>query len=258
VAAGHYDRTVPVEGAKELKGLATSFNEMSTQVKKSQEQLRQFVADVSHQLKSPLTSIQGFGQAMLDGTAGDEATKQKATRIIVDESKRMIRQVNELLELSRMQAGQLQMSREPVDINELWKQCADIFSPRLAEKSLHLTERLETLPPVTGDADRLEDVLANLLDNAIKNTPLHGEIMVTGRRADSMVAVTIADSGPGIPPEQLPYVFQRFHQSSGLRSGTGLGLAIAREIVLAHGGNIEVASDPGEGARFTVLLPVRE
>jgi signal transduction histidine kinase len=107
---------------------------------------------------------------------------------------------------------------------------------------------------VTGDEDRLEDVFSNLLDNAIKNTPQKGEIEVLLRNQGDSVAITVADSGPGIPPEQLPHVFERFQQSSGLRTGSGLGLAIAREIVLAHGGKIEVTSTPGEGARFTVTL----
>lgn len=110
--------------------------------------------------------------------------------------------------------------------------------------------------PVTGDADHLEDVFCNLLDNAIKNTPEQGEIQVSARNiANKTVEIAIADSGPGIPPEQLPYVFKRFQQPAGLRSGSGLGLAIAREIVTAHNGKIEAFSNPGEGARFVVTLP---
>jgi len=229
---------------------------MSDKVRESQNQLRQFVADTSHQLKSPLTSIQGFAQAMLDGTAGDEATKRKATQIIADESKRMIRQVNELLELSRMQAGQMKIAREPVDLKEILNQCEEIFALRLQEKNQRWLNDIGDIPSVNGDADRLEDVFSNLLDNAIKNTPVMGEIRVRGRKLNSFVEITITDTGPGIPPEQLPYVFQRFHQGTGLRSGTGLGLAIAREIVLAHNGKIEVSSSPGEGAVFTVTLPV--
>jgi signal transduction histidine kinase len=234
IAHGHYDERVPVSGTQEIKRLAVSFNDMAARVKESQQQLRHFVADVSHQLKSPLTSIQGFAQAVLDGTASNEETRHKAMSIIADESKRMIRQVNELLELSRMQAGQVKLSREPVK----------------------LTNHLEVAREVSGDIDRLEDVFNNLLDNAIKNTPSQGEINITAREGpDHSVNVIIEDDGAGIPPEQIPYVFDRFQESSGLRSGFGLGLAIAREIVLGHGGRIEVFSQPGEGARFTVILP---
>jgi signal transduction histidine kinase len=256
IARGNYDEQVPVSGTKEIKGLAVSFNAMAARVKESQMQLRHFVADVSHQLKSPLTSIQGFAQAVLDGTASDEEDRQKAMRIISDESKRMIRQVNELLDLSRMQAGQVKMASEPVHLKELLLHCEEIFALRVEEKKIRLSGSLEAAGNVRGDIDRLEDVFSNLLDNAIKNTPAGGEISIRLEESrEQWVKVIVQDNGPGIPPEQIPYVFDRFQQSSGLRSGFGLGLAIARQIVAAHGGEIEVSSQPGEGARFTVNLP---
>jgi two-component system, OmpR family, sensor kinase len=256
IARGHYDERVPVNGPKEIKALAVSFNGMAARVKESQQQLRHFVADVSHQLKSPLTSIQGFAQAVLDGTASNDETRNKAMTIISEESKRMIRQVNELLELSRIQAGQVKLSHEPVNIRDLLLHCEEIFALRVEEKKIKLTNHLESTREVLGDIDRLEDVFSNLLDNAIKNTPALGQIDVKVREDPARgVEIVIQDDGPGIPPEQIPYVFDRFHQSSELRSGFGLGLAIAREIVLAHGGRIEVFSQPGEGARFTVTLP---
>jgi len=256
IARGKYNETVPVVGPEEVKKLAVSFNEMAGKVKESHDQLRHFVADVSHQLKSPLTSIQGFAQAMQDGTANDEETRLKAARIIEDESKRMIRQVNELLELSRMQAGQVKMSKEPVDIKEILLRCQEIFALRLEEKKISLKNKIDSSVIITGDADRLEDVFSNLLDNAIKNTPSQGEIEVILHNRGNSVEVTITDSGPGIPPEQIPYVFNRFQQSSGLRTGFGLGLSIAKEIIIAHDGKIEVSSNPGEGAKFTVTLPL--
>lgn len=256
ISRGQYDQQIPAEGPKEIRGLAASFNEMSQNIKESHMQLRHFVADVSHQLKSPLTSIQGFAQAMLDGTANDNDTRQKASQIIVDESKRMIRQVNELLQLSRMQAGQVKMAQELVDMKELILHCQEIFALHAEEKSVSFITKIEPLAPVTGDADHLEDVFCNLLDNAIKNTPGHGVVEITGRNSsNNAVEITVSDSGPGIPPEQLPYLFKRFYQASGLRSGFGLGLAIAREIVVAHGGKIEAFSSPGEGAKFVVTLP---
>jgi signal transduction histidine kinase len=179
IAQGHYDEQVPVTGPPEIKGLAGDFNQMAAAVKESQQHLRHFVADVSHQLKSPLTSIQGFAQAMLDGTADNEETRNKAMHIILDESRRMIRQVNELLELSRMQAGQVKMAKDSVDIKEILQRCEEIFALRLEEKKITLVNRFGPLPLITGDADRLEDVFCNLLDNAIKNTPHQGEIQVT-------------------------------------------------------------------------------
>jgi signal transduction histidine kinase len=257
IAQGQYDQEIPVDGPKEIKGLALRFNEMAEKVKQSQYQLRHFVADVSHQLKSPLTSIQGFAQAMLDGTADDNASKLKAAQVISDESKRMIRQVDELLELSRMQSGQVQMARELVDIKELLLHCQEIFTMRAEDNDVLLRTEIEPLMPVVGDIDSLEHVFCNLLDNALKNSTAKGEVSIVGRNIDNdSIEVRITDNGPGISPEQLPYLFERFYQAGGLRTGTGLGLAIAREIVLVHNGKIEASSMPGEGAEFTVTLPV--
>ncbi len=260
VAQGHYDQEVPATGPSEIKRLAINFNIMTRKVTESQQHLRHFVADVSHQLRTPLTSIRGFAQAMLDGTADDTATRQKATRIIVEESQKMMRQVNEILELSRMQAGQVKMEHKPVALQELLEHCQEIFALRAQEKNISINSRIETAQvTIPGDADRLEDVFCNLIDNAIKNTPPQGNIdIVLSQDEKNFVKIVVADSGPGIPPDQIPYVFNRFHQSDGLRSGFGLGLAIAREVVQTHGGKIEVSSNPGEGARFTVLLPAAD
>ncbi len=258
IAVGDYDQEVPVEGPKEIKTLATHFNQMAEKVKQSQMQLRHFVADVSHQLRTPLTSIQGFAQAILDGTAKDDEARRKAARVIDDESKRMIKQVNELLELSRMQAGQLEISFEPVDLKELLLHCQEVFSLRAEEAGIQLITDIEPLVPVSSDEDRLEQVFSNLLDNALKNTPRQGEIVIRGRNRDNnTIEIMISDTGPGIPPEQIPHVFERFYQASGLRSGFGLGLAIAREIIIRHNGEIRVKSEPGEGTQFIITLPSR-
>lgn len=258
ISEGDYDQKVPLEGPREIRTLALHFNEMAGKVKESQMQLRHFVADVSHQLRTPLTSIRGFAQAILDGTAQDSEAREKAAGVIEDESKRMIKQVNELLELSRMQSGQLEISRELVDVKELLLHCQEVFSLRAEETGIQLRTDIEPLVPVYGDEDRLEQVFSNLLDNALKNTPQGGEILVTGRnREDNTVEIVFSDTGPGIPPEQLPYVFERFYQASGLRSGFGLGLAIVREIITRHDGEISVKSEPGEGTRFIISLPSR-
>ncbi|HEY82234.1 MAG TPA: HAMP domain-containing histidine kinase [Dehalococcoidia bacterium] len=255
IAQGQYDQKIPEAGPREIRRLARSFNRMASEVKHSQQQLRHFVADVSHQLKSPLTSIQGFAQALLDGTANTKESRLKAATIISEESNRMRRQVEELLELARMQSGQLKMARETVDLGELLEHCQEIFAVQAEEKGVVLTLKSGPEMNVVGDIDRLEQVFNNLLDNAIKNSPPHGEVMVTTSKEKDFIEVRVVDDGPGIPPEQLPYVFERFYQVTGSRSGTGLGLAIAREIVLAHGGSIEARSEPGAGAEFIVRLP---
>lgn len=255
IARGHYGGEIEVAGPGEIRGLASAFNHMSHQVQQAQERLRHFVADVSHQLKSPLTSIHGFARAITDGTAVDEETVQKSAVIIRDESRKMMRQVDELLELSRMQSGQVSLARDPVDLEELLKQCREIFIPRIEEKELRLSMDIPLLPRIHGDYDRLEQVFNNLLDNAIKNSPAGDEIRITALKTADVVEIRVIDCGPGIPPEQIPYVFQRFYQAMGVRTGVGLGLAIAREIILAHGGDISVTSDPGEKTEFIVILP---
>jgi two-component system, OmpR family, sensor kinase len=257
IAQGHYDSAVPLDGPKEVEGLAKNFNEMAAKINESQQHLRHYVADVSHQLKSPLTSIQGFAQAIQDGTAADETTRLRAAAIIEEESKRMLRQVNELLELSRMQSGQLSIQHESVDVKDIILHSQEILAVRLGEKDITIENDLVSPMIVMGDADRLEDVINNILDNAIKNTPSHEKIWVSSTLDKSKLMIRIKDSGPGIPPEQIPHIFDRFQPASGLRTGFGLGLAIAREIVLKHGGDISVTNNPGEGANFTVSLPLK-
>jgi signal transduction histidine kinase len=256
IAHGQYDEQIAETGPLEVKRLARSINQMTRQIKHSQQQLRHFVADVSHQLKTPLTSIRGFSQALLDGTASDEETKHKAATIINEESNRMKRQVDELLELARLQAGQLNLVKEVVNVAELLEHCGEILSVQAKEREIEIKIDAEPEITVNGDADRLEQVFNNILDNAIKNSSPQSDVKVIGcNLRDGSVEVRIIDSGPGIPPEQLAYVFERFYQVGGVRSGAGLGLAIAKEIITAHGGTVEAHSEPGAGAEFIIRLP---
>jgi two-component system sensor histidine kinase ResE len=232
---------------------------MSKQVKQSQQMLRDFVADASHELRSPLTSIKGFAQAIVDGTAKGKEGQLKAATVIEDESKRMMRLVEELLEFSRLESGQVKMAREPVDLKELLQQCYEIFSMHAEEKGIKLKTEIEPLPSVVGDIDRLEQVFSNLLDNALKHTPAGGEVSINTRNsAPNFAEVSIVDTGPGIPTEQIRHVFERFYRADlkAGKAGAGLGLAIARQIVLAHGGDITAKSTLGKGTQFVVRLPV--
>jgi two-component system sensor histidine kinase ResE len=170
----------------------------------------------------------------------------------------MRRQVDELLELARMQSGHVKLAREPVAVANLVDHCREIFAVQAEEKGVTITTEIEAGATAVGDIDRLKQVVANLLDNAIKNSPAQDEIKITSHLGpDNQVEIRIADNGPGIPPEQIPYVFDRFYQAGGVRTGAGLGLAIAREIVRAHRGTIEVESYPG-GTEFIVRLPGNE
>ena len=259
MAQGQYEQEVLVAGPTEVQRLALAFNHMARQVMLSQQRLRNFVADVSHELRTPLTAIRGFAQAMVDGTAKDSEAQSRAARIIQDESMRMIRLVDDLLELSRIEFGHIQMSREPVDVAGLLQHCHELFAMQAEEKGVMLRMELEAEPQIVGDIDRLEQVFSNLLDNAIKHTPEGGTVSISARQASAdWVEITVADTGPGIPPEELPHVFERFYQAKGLagKPGTGLGLAIAREIVRAHRGDIEARSAPDGGSQFIVRLPI--
>jgi signal transduction histidine kinase len=255
IGRGEYSHRINSEETGDIGALAANFDRMASEVEASQVKLRHFVADVSHELKSPLTAIQGFSQALLDGTAADKDTRDKAAKIINDEAKRLRRQVDELLDLSRLQSGQFKMDLNRIDLIDVLKQSVELFNLPAADKSVNLNLSSDPGLWVMGDADRLEQVFNNLLDNAVKNSPSFTEIKVAARREGNRVIASVIDQGPGIHPDALPRVFDRFYQVTGVRTGVGLGLAITREIVLAHGGTIEAKSAPGAGAEFMVNLP---
>jgi signal transduction histidine kinase len=247
-------------GPHEVRELAQAFNEMNTRVQTSQRSQREFVANVSHELKTPLTSVQGFAQALLDGTAATPATQKQAAQVIYDESGRMHRMVLDLLDLARLDAGTLELQRAPVDLAAMLNSIAEKFTPQAHQGSVNINVEASPLPVVIGDGDRLVQVLTNLVDNALKFTPPGGSITLHARQEGSSIQVEVADSGAGISSKALPYIFDRFFQadpsrSGGQKHGAGLGLAIVKEIVAAHGGKISVRSEQGTGSTFTVTLP---
>jgi signal transduction histidine kinase len=199
IARGHYEQRVPEEGAAEVRAAAEAFNAMSAEVQATQQAQRDFLANVSHDLKTPLTSIQGYAQAIMDGASKDPA--QSAT-IIYDEATRLSRMVAELTDLARLQAGGVTMRNDPVDLVPLWealKQRMDVVAER---KRLTVTLNLPKSAVIEGDGDRLAQVFMNLLSNAIKYTPEGGSVSVT-MIADSLGAtIAVADSGLGIPSEE--------------------------------------------------------
>jgi two-component system OmpR family sensor kinase len=272
IARGETDTRAPVSGPTEVRGLACSFNTMAEQVEAAQQSQRDFVANVSHELKTPLTSIQGFSQALLDGTASAPETTARAARVIHEEAERMRRMVDELLILARFDAGQVVMARDPVEIGPLLRGCVEKLAPQMEAADVDLEMDVSEQLFVTGDADRLAQVFANLLGNATAHTPAGGKVTVTACPVDApdtrTVEVTVTDTGGGIPAEDLPRIFERFYQVDKARThdqcphrhsrGAGLGLAITKEIVWAHGGEITAESVMGLGSKFTVRLPARE
>ncbi|MBI1280472.1 MAG: HAMP domain-containing protein [Anaerolineaceae bacterium] len=256
VAAGHYDEHVPEEGAAEIKLLAEAFNRMSSQVQNTQQSQKDFMANVGHDLKTPLTSIQGYSQAIMDGAAKDPTS---AAKIIHEEAGRLNRMVTELTDLARLQAGRLSMRTNPIDIAKLARAVGDRLSILAHDRGLTLHIEADSVPEVSGDGDRLAQVLTNLVSNAIKYTPSGGEIWLRTQVNNGGVEVMVRDTGLGIKADDLPRIFERFYQvdkARGPRRGTGLGLAITQEIVQAHGGQIGVTSaGEGKGSTFTVWLP---
>jgi signal transduction histidine kinase len=258
IARGEIGARAPVSGPAEAQALARSFNSMADQVEAAQRSQRDFVANVSHELKTPLTSIQGFSQALLDGAAATPEATARAARVIHDEAERMRRMVDELLILARFDAGQVDMAHAPVELGPLLAACVERLSPQAQAAGIALELDAPDAPTITGDGDRLAQVFANLLDNAIAHTPAGGRVTLAAHQVGNTVEVTVTDTGEGIPAEALPRIFERFYrvdQSRQHSRGAGLGLAIAREIVEAHGGTITVESVVGLGSRFTVRLP---
>lgn len=254
-----------LEGPAEVRSLAQAFNEMSAQVEASQRSQRDFIANVSHDLKTPLTSIQGFAQAILDGTADDAARRRQAAEVIFEEAGRMYRLVQDLLELARLDAKMAHLEYVSLDLGQLLQGIVEKFTPLARQAQVELQFASSESLWLPGDADRLAQVFTNLMDNAVKYTPAGGQVTIMGELAGEWVEVRVADTGPGIPPEEAERIFERFYQMDKSRrrqgrSSVGLGLAIAREIVLAHGGSITVQGredlpNGANGSMFVVRLP---
>ncbi|HSD83276.1 MAG TPA: HAMP domain-containing sensor histidine kinase, partial [Anaerolineae bacterium] len=275
IAAGDYSQTVPVEGPSEFKEVAVNFNQMSQEVRDTQQSQRDFLANVTHELKTPLTSIQGFAQAIQDGAASEPEAIRKSAAIIHDEATRMNRLVMELLELARIESGQIVMRREAVKIDLVLHGVIERLAPWVQTSGVELQTAIAAdLPALVGDGDRLAQVFNNLIDNALKHTPSGGKVVVAARsisgsaavkrgtlRASEGVEISVADTGPGIPAEDLSRIFERFYQVEKSRARSkegslGLGLAIVKEIVTAHGGTIHAESIIGLGTKFVVWLPL--
>ncbi|NIS80422.1 MAG: HAMP domain-containing protein [Anaerolineales bacterium] len=261
VASGNYHQKIDVSGPAEAESMAVAFNEMVRRVQASQNSQRDFVANVSHELKTPLTSIQGFAQAILDGTIESAEERMHAAQVIYDESDRLRRLVEDLLDLARIDSGQVAFERQPVDLGTLVHGVVERLGVRAVEQDVRLDNQLPPLPIIIGDGDRLAQVFTNLIDNAIKHTLEGTKVTLRGEIGTGWVSIHVDDKGRGIPADELSRIFERFYQldkarAGGQKRGAGLGLAISREIVQAHGGRLVAQSVVGSGSRFTVQLPI--
>lgn len=253
VAGGDYAARVPERGPEEVRELARAFNTMTERLQANDQQRRSLLADVTHELRTPITVIQGNLEGILDGIYPADTARIES---ILEETRVLSRVIDDLRTLSLAESGGLKLQREPTDLGELAREAAKPFAAQAEAKQVSLAvETQPGLPPLEIDATRIREVIANLLANALRYTPAGGQIRVRVWREGSRAWVAVRDSGAGIAPEDLPHIFDRFYKSADSR-GTGLGLAIAKNLVEAHGGAIAARSAPGAGAEITFWLPM--
>ena len=255
---GDYSQRVVTDSRDEVGKLAEAFNRMSEELEGLELLRRELVANVSHELKTPISALRAHLENLLDGV---EQPDRETLQIMLVQSERLGRLVDQLLDLSRLESGDVPLEREGVELAPLVSQVFSEIQVARPDPGVTLADDLPgDLPPVFADRERVHQVLFNLLDNAVRFTPTGGRVTVTASRHNGSVDVAVADTGPGISSEDLSRVFERFYRVDQSRSrddgGTGIGLAIARSVVEAHGGRIWADSEPGRGSTFTFELPM--
>ena len=267
VGAGELKARARVRGHDELRELAESFNAMAAQLEQKiatqrevEQTRRLLVATVSHDLRTPLASMRAIVESINDGVVSDPAEVRRYMQTLQHETEYLSRLIDDLFELSQMDSGLLKLNFEKASLQDLISDTLQSLSAQAQGRHVRLTGQVpDSVPPVVIDPQRLQRVLYNLVQNALRHTPADGTVAILAEDAGEEVRVAIADTGEGIPPEELPRLFDRFHRTDKSRSrahgGAGLGLTIAKGIVEAHGGRIWVESTPGRGATFTFALP---
>jgi len=264
MARGDYTARVSPRGQDEIADLALAFNQMAEGVGSVERLRRDLVANVSHDLRTPLTVIRGY----LEGLRSDQIADRRSAEVAFDamhaETTRLLRLVDDLRQVAALDASSLPLKRRPIAVSDLAQEAADRIAPLVAAKDLALiTEIPPDLPPLMIDPERMRQALFNLLENAVRHTPAGGSITLHVGRDETACCLTLKDTGEGIPPEPLPHVFERFYRADPARNraegGAGLGLSIVRAIVEAHGGAVKAESEgiPGQGSIFSVTLPLR-
>jgi signal transduction histidine kinase len=267
VSGGRFETRVKVEGTDELASLEHAFNSMAQKLEEAdvgrremEGARRQLIAAVSHDLRTPLASIRAMVEAVNDGVVTDAETVDRYMQAIHGEVGRLSSLIDDLFELSRLDAGALSLHLEIGSLRDLLSDTLEALQPQALQKKLRLCGQVHSdLPAVMMDAARIQRVLYNLVQNAIRHTPPDGTIVLEAQEEDDAVRVDVVDSGEGVPATDLPYIFDRFYRGEKSRArgqgGAGLGLAIAKGLVEAHGGRIWAQNLPGRGARFSFVLP---
>jgi two-component system sensor histidine kinase BaeS len=257
LAQGHLEQQVPVHSQDELGQLAKSFNQMSSDLARATQLRRQMTADIAHDLRTPLTVMAGYLEALRDGVLPPSPERLKTLH---QEAQHLSRLVEDLRLLSLADAGELTLNRESVSPGSLLEQAAAAYRHQAERQGIELkVDTAPALPNVHVDPDRMAQVLGNLVSNALRYTPAGGQISLGAAQDAGHVLLTVQDTGAGIPPDELPHVFDRFYRGDRARAGdggeSGLGLTIARSLVHLHGGTITVESTLNRGTTFTIALP---
>ncbi len=259
VSRGNLSYRVNIKSGDELGMLADSFNSMAADLEKGEKAREQIIADISHELRTPLTVIEGTVNGIMDGVFKPD---QEHLRSILDQTALLTRLASDLRDLSLAESGQLKLNPEPADLLELADKIVSRYRIKADQNDIDISVVAEEqIPPVEFDALRIDQVISNLVTNAMRYTPAGGSIVVRLARQPANLVLSVTDTGLGISPQNLPHVFERFYRAENSRSrisgGTGLGLAIVKQMVEAHGGRVWAESQPGTGSTFSFSLPLK-
>jgi signal transduction histidine kinase len=260
-AHGRFAAKLPDYQVREIAGLAAALNQMATQLDSLENLRREFVANVSHELKTPVTSIQGFAETLLEGARDNPEDLDRFLRIIARQSGRLADIIDDLLTLSRLESAPLDelLAIDHYVLCDILESCREVCRSRAEEKDIAIIINCSGDVEVMADRSLLTQAVINLVENAVKYSPEHTTVTVSGVRDGRWVRITVADQGPGIPEHHVPRLFERFYRADKARSrklgGTGLGLAIVKHIAGVHQGDVGVVTRIGQGSTFIILLP---
>lgn len=259
LGGGQFGDKLYIRQSNELDELAIELNRMSERLASLDQERRTFLANVSHELRTPISNIQVTVEALQNGAVDEPDLRDRFFQTIEDEMRRLARLIHDLLDLGRLEAGATLLEKQTIDLQQLIDRAIRAVETRMQMRHMSLHCQVANLS-LTGDPERILQALLNILDNAIKYTKGNSKVFITGVREDQQVVITIQDQGPGIDQTALPRIFEQFYTADPSRkgSGTGLGLAIAQRIIQAHGGTITATSQLGQGAKFTIYLPLHQ
>lgn len=258
IAAGNFNASLAANKYDdEIGELVNTFNRMAKEIGEADRLKNEFISTVSHELRTPLTAIKGWGETILSVSDSDPELTKRGIDVIIDESSRLFRLVEDLLDFSRMQNRKMTLRLEKIDVLAELDEAVFVFKERAMREGVELTYNAPTLPaPMNGDPTRIRQVFVNILDNALKYTKQGDKVLVTAEFLPKLIKILITDTGCGISPEALPHIKQKFYKANVSVRGSGIGLAVSDEIVKLHNGSLNIGSILGEGTTVEIVLPV--